>query len=201
MRFVLAAAAAAVLAGATAAVAAAPAFDKAEGAGTYGPGCFTTAPIVTDPGTFCFGFERRFSFSAQQLGFGGRANGFYTHERTNPSGGNRFTARVTCLNVAGNAAVFGGVVTAGLPQPNGEPSVGEPFVVWVVDNGNASDGDPPDLISPFAFFPDDDPDRHLVPTALPNVCPQPTPSLYGYLPLTSGNIVVDDRAPGVGLTP
>ena len=189
---------AASLAVAAPATAGPPAFDKAEGAGSYlragctigvpegrGPYCFATDPLVT----------RTFSFSAIQYGFGERANGTYTQDAN--GGTTHFVGRVTCLNVLANTAVFGGVVT----ESSVAPYEGLPFVVWVVDNGSATDGGPPDLISPVAIFPQGDEDLPLLPAAFPNICPQPFPSLFGYFPLESGNIVVEDESPpGTSLT-
>ena len=201
MRRFIAAAAVAAAALTGAAQAAAPLFDSAQGAGRYNArGCSILVPqgreLVCFPQTDRI---REFSFSAKQLGLGGRANGIYTQERADGTGG-RFAGRVTCLNVLSETAVFGGVVTeAPTPQPGFPSAVGEPFIVWVVDNGPAG-STPPDLISPFAILPRDDPDRPLVPQGFPNVCPQPFPSLYGYFPLNDGNIVVDDQSrPGVQL--
>ena len=90
----------------------------------------------------------------------------------------------------GDTASFAGVLDAA-PNPD---LVGVPFAVWVVDNGPPG-GETPDLISPLVIFPEDDPDRPLLPPAFPNVCPQPFPSLYGYYPVTDGNIVVEDQSP------
>lgn len=177
---------AAALMAATAAPAAAPEFDKAEGAGTYGPGC----PVLAPPGTeFCPATERRFSFSALQRGFGERASGVFTHEHVTLDGQlRRFAGQVTCLNVLGDTAVFGGNLTE---SPD---DVLVPFIVWVVDNGNASDGDPPDLISALQInLPEEGP---IFGVAFPNVCPHPFPSPIGYLPVTSGNIVVEDESAG-----
>jgi len=181
---------------ATAGNAAAPVFDSAQGAGSYNArGCMIMVPPDRD--LACFpdvDRVRDFSFSAKQRGFGERASGFWTQRQTGPSGVSTVGGPVTCLNVLGETAVFGGVITEQATPEGTTPLVGVPFLIWVVDNGSASDGDPPDLISPYAVFPDGDPDRPLLPHAFPNVCPQPFPSLYGYFPLTSGNVVVEDQA-------
>jgi hypothetical protein len=179
----------AALALATAGNAAAPLFDSTEGAGTYGLGCALDA-------SFCLpNTSRAFSFSAHQLGGGLRASGTFVTDSTNLSTGitRRFAGRVTCMNAFANTAVFAGIVEEAPPLPDGSPLVGEAFIVWVVDNGPAG-SNPPDLISPLAFLPKDDPDRPLAPKAFPNVCPQPFPSFYSYFPVTSGNIVVDDES-------
>lgn len=177
--------AAAALAGA--AYAAAPLLDKTEGAGTTGA-CTVVPPVVTGE-NFCFPRGRDFAFSAHQRGLGDRATGFYT-QRSIGSTGTGFRGEVTCLNVVGETAVFGGVFrsTTG-PVPERIP-----FIIYVVDNGNARDGDPPDLISPLGIFPQDDPDEPLLPQGFPNVCPPPGASIYGYLPVTDGNIVVEDQS-------
>ena len=197
MRVTLLCAFVGALALATAGNAAAPAFDSAQGAGSYNArGCMIMVP--PDRELTCFpdvDRVRTFSFSAKQRGFGERASGFWTRRQAIAGGGtSTLGGRVTCLNTLGDTAVFGGVITEQSNPAGNTELVGVPFLIWVVDNGTASDGDPPDLISPEAVFPDGDPDRPLLPRAFPNVCPQPFPSLYGYFPLTSGNIVVDDQA-------
>jgi hypothetical protein len=169
-----------------------PEFDKAEGAGTYGPGCAILVPPELQG---CFSFARNFSFSAIQRGFGESASGVYTNERLDNE--RRFTGRVTCLNVLGETAVFGGVIREGVNLTTGQDISGLPFAVWVIDNGNASDGDPPDLISPvFLVLPEE---GKPLGAAFPMVCPEPV-SPIGYFPLTSGNIVVEDESLAAGLS-
>ena len=178
---------------ATVAAAAQPTFAKTEGAGSAGP-CTVVPPLTGE--NFCFPRGRDFAFSAVSRGvgpvirgLGGRANGFYS--QASPIGTTlRVIGDVTCLNVVGNTAVFGGVVRPG--TVTGSEAERIPFIVYVVDNGEASEGDPPDLISPMGIFPQGDPDRPLVPEQFPRLCPPPVPSIYGYLPVTNGNIVVQE---------
>jgi hypothetical protein len=171
--------------GAVPAVASAPTFDSAQGAGSIAPGSCV--------GTFCLNQGREFAFSAKQIGFGGHASGTYQQSNLiNPGPG--VTGTVECLNVAGNLASFGGVITS---DPGSPSLVGVPFVVWVADNGPADSG--LDLISPLGVFPTGDPDLASLPTAFPHVCPPAAPSLYGYFPVSQGNIVVDDESPSVSL--
>jgi hypothetical protein len=183
-RFIgLAGLALAVLVLALPAVAAAPATDSAQGAGSVAPG--------TCVGTFCLASGREFSFSAKAIGFGGHATGTY-HQSNLINAGPGVTGDVTCLNVLGNFASFGGVIT----QAAGNPAaVGLPFVVYVADNGPADSG--LDLISPLGVFASDDPDLGLLPAGFPRVCPPAVPSLYGYFPVSQGNIVVTDESPAI----
>jgi hypothetical protein len=159
------------------AVAKPPAFASAQGAGSIAPGACV--------GTFCLGNGREFDFTAKQLGFGGHAAGTY-HQAGLDSTGPGVTGRVTCLDVLGNFASFGGVIT---DDPGSPQLVGVPFVVWVADNGPADSG--LDLISPLGVFPTGDPDLGLLPQGFPHVCPPAVPSLYGYFPVGQGNVVVN----------
>ena len=170
--------------------AAAPDFDSAQGAGSIAPGtCVLDEPAPISPGTaFCLTQGREFSFSAKQRGFGERATGFYTQRNAvNPGPGIR--GEVTCLNVLGEFAVFGGIIRESVSST----LIGLPFVVYVVDNGPPGSS-PRDLISPLGVFPQADPDLALLPQAFPNICPPPFPSLYGYFPVSQGDIVVDDES-------
>ena len=175
---------------AAAANAAVPEFDSAQGAGSIAPNSCVLAdpaPVVSGT-TFCLTQGREFSFSAKQRGFGERATGFYTQRNLlNPGPGIR--GEVTCLNVLGEFAVFGGIVR----QSASTSLIGLPFVVYVVDNGPPGSS-PPDLISPLGTFPQNDPDRPLLPEAFPNICPPPFPSLYGYFAVDTGDIVVEDES-------
>lgn len=164
------------------AVASPPELDQAEGAGKY-----------------TLGFEWDFAFSAHQLGFGERATGTWSEERLTSTGMlRRYVGRVTCLNVLGEMAVFAGIITASPPNPapGFETAVGFPFVKWVVDNG-APGSDPPDLISGLVFIAPEE--LFLFPSGFPNICPSPFPSLFGYFPVMSGNIVIEDESPPHGL--
>ena len=92
-----------------------------------------------------------------------------------------FGGRISCMNVVGNALVVGGVLT--------NPGIlrGVPFVEYAVDNGASGD-----LVSDFGLFPFADPDLVFLPSGFPRVCPTPglLASIYGYLPLQQGDLVV-----------
>ena len=171
------------LAGASAAGAAAPTFSKAEGAGSFGPGCETVPPLDFPGQPICFPFGHTFEFSAVDRGpF--HANGFYAQTVTGRPPG--FRGDVTCLNVIGNTGVVGGVLT--------EPAAaaGIPFVAYMVDNGPNNGTTPPDLISPLGIFPEGDVDLAFLPQGFPHVCPPPEPSIYGYFPVDQGDVVVQE---------
>lgn len=156
---------AAMVAAAAAAPAAAdpPAFDKAEGACA-----FTCDPVI--PGFNACNAPRvfEFSFSAIQLGFGPHARGFIRRTLVAPFPGGESRGRVTCLNVIGNAAVFGGFLETGSP--------GQPFFVWVIDNGPPGSS-PPDLMSLFWVTPFVE-EVVAIPPGAPFLCPQPFGPLY-----------------------
>jgi hypothetical protein len=69
---------------------------------------------------------------------------------------------------------------------------GVPFVEYAVDNGASGDA-----VSDMGLFPFDDPDRVLLPPQFPRVCPAPglLASIYGYLPLQLGGVVVKAGTP------
>jgi hypothetical protein len=92
-----------------------------------------------------------------------------------------FRGRIGCMKVVGNAMVVGGTLT------NPKILRGVPFVEYAVDNGVSGD-----LVSDLGLFPFADPDRVLLPTGFPRVCPAPglTASIYGYLPLRRGGVVL-----------
>lgn len=159
--------------------------DIVFGAGTFGPGC-----AETHAGPFCITAQFTFRLLARSRGHGGRASGVF--ERRNDVNGNTFLTEVTCANVEGNRAAIGGIVTR-TPSPDPSSGTGVPFILYVEDNGtlDRSDGTTPDRISPFAVLPEGDPDLSLMPEGFPRVCPSPE-SIYGYFPLTSGDITVSD---------
>jgi hypothetical protein len=156
--------------------------DVVFGVGTFGPGCAQDTPPPRT--TFC----TPFSYTFRVLGLAG-PNGFRVHgffERRNNENGNTFSGPITCLNVQGDTASIGGIVTR---TPTGE-GTGVPYLVYVVDSGPPG-STTPDLISPFAILPAGDPDLASVPANFPDTCPSPA-SIYGYFPLTSGDITVQD---------
>lgn len=139
--------------------------DYAVGSGAY---IFSTPFVVPR--------ERTFDFSAIDKG-SKKATGFLRQDDA------RFDLHwvgdVTCLNVLGNLAVFGGVLTT---APFG--ATGQPFVVWVADNGPPDSG--LDGYSSVYL-----PDPGDVPADFPASCPEPV-SPIGYFPVLSGDIVVND---------
>ena len=140
--------------------------DRARGSGTAGP-CIVEGPLIG----ICL-VERDFRFSAFTTP-PGAVHGTYSDR---VAGGARARGRVTCLEVDGNTAVFGGVLTGSDPALEGIR-----FNVWVVDNGDPG-STPPDLISP-VLIDVDDPTFVLCGT---------TVSPVGYLAVTDGDLTVTD---------
>jgi hypothetical protein len=97
-----------------------------------------------------------------------------------------FIGRVLCMSIVGNAMVVGGVLNA--------PGIlrGVPWVEYAVDNGATGD-----LVSDMGLFPPEDDDLAFLPVGFPNVCPAPglLASIYGYLPLQLGGVVVRPPTP------
>lgn len=145
------------------------------GAGNFGPACWQT-----HGGPFCAPYDYSFRLLSVRRA-NGRAWGIF--ERRNNDLGGIFTGRVTCMTVEGNRAAVGGILGA-----TGPAFPGEPFLIYVEDNGPL--GSPtPDQISALVVLPEGDPDRPLMPARFPRVCPSAN-SLYGYAPLTAGDITV-----------
>lgn len=149
------------------------------GVGTFGPGCWET-----HAGPFCTPFNYTVRLLGVRRGRGGRAWGEF--ERRNNVTGGRLTGRVTCMSVLGNRASIGGFFT-----PTSAAFPGDPFLIYVEDNGTLGTATP-DQVSALVALPPGDPDLPLMPARFPRVCPS-TDSLYGYLPLTSGDITVAER--------
>jgi hypothetical protein len=158
-----------------------PGNDHAFGAGTFGPACWQT-----HAGPFCTPFNYTFRLLGVSRGEGGRAGGVF--ERRNNVTGGVLHGDVTCMEVEGNRASIGGYLT-----PTAGAFQGDPFVVYVEDSGTlaADDGSTPDQISALAALPSGDPDLPLMPEGFPAVCPV-ADSIYGYAPLTAGDITVSD---------
>ncbi|HET7856957.1 MAG TPA: hypothetical protein VFL41_10915 [Gaiellaceae bacterium] len=155
-----------------------PGRDHVFGAGTFGPGCWEGRR-----GTLCVPYNYTVRLLGISEGESGRARGVM--ERRNNVLGGTFLGEVTCMTVNGNEAAVGGVL---ISTPSGD-FVGDPFLLYVRDRGilGDSDGSEPDQISALAAFPPGDPDLSLMPGRFPEVCPA-ADSLYGYLPLTAGDI-------------
>ena len=150
---------------------------RARGTGVLDPGCPANALSAY---LYCPEFPILFSLDAQTLGT--RAKGLFTTRWLVPGrSSTTFRGRVWCMNVVGNAAVVGGRLIA--------PGIltGLPFVEFVVDNGVTGD-----LVSDLGIFPFDDPDLVFLPVDFPVTCPTPglLASIYGYLPVHTGNVVV-----------
>lgn len=165
----------------------APAPDHAFGVGDYGPACWQT-----NGGPFCPPVSYTIRLVGVQRGAGQRAWGSF--ERLNHGTGRSIAGDVTCVNVDGNRASIGGVFTHVATQPGF--GVGDPFVLYIEDNG-ALGSSTPDRISALAALPEGDPDRPLMPAQFPYVCPS-TGSIYGWAPLLGGDITVTKGAAGAG---
>lgn len=155
-----------------------PAPSNAFGVGNFGPGCWQT-----DAGPFCVPFNYTARLLGVQLGESNRAWGVF--ERRNNVTGGVFIGDVTCVSISGNRASVGGLLTG--------QAAGSPFLVYVEDNGTLGTTTP-DQVSALAFFA---PEEALPVAGFPRVCPS-ADSTLGYLPLTSGDITISDKA--VGLT-
>jgi hypothetical protein len=163
---------------ASASPAAATTLSGARSIGVMAAGC-PIDPVATD--VVCPPFPITFSLYAAKVG-ALPPTGYYKQRSLVP-GRTQTTwqGKVKCLNVVGNTAAVGGVLTS--------PGIlaGVPFVEYVVDNGASGD-----LASDLGLFPFGDPDLALLPPGFPTVCPSPglLASIYGYLPLSSGDVMV-----------
>jgi len=82
-----------------------------------------------------------------------------------------FTGEVTCLDVAGNQAAVGGVITKFIANEPGF-EVGEPFLVFFIDNGDPYRGqDGPDVVSQTYLGNLDDVLTEEELGVFPNTCP------------------------------
>lgn len=173
----------ATIATGTGANSATPGNDHVFGAGTFGPGCW---PTNGDP--FCVPFNYTVRLLGVSQGESGRGSGVM--ERRNNVTGGTFRGEITCMSVVGHRAAVGGFFTLA-PGTQGI-TAGDPFVLWVQDNGTlaAADGDAPDQISVLVALPPGDPGLADMPDGFPSVCP--SADAPGYLPLTAGDITVSD---------
>jgi hypothetical protein len=154
----------------------------ARGTGVLEPGC-PSDPIAAD--VYCP--QNPIWFSLQAKSGPTAASGLFRTRWLVPGRSTTvFRGPVRCLSVVGNAMVVGGVLT----QPGALGGV--PFVEYAVDNGASGD-----LVSDLGLFPFDDPDLVFLPVGFPSVCPAPglLASIYGYLPVHSGNVVVTPPTP------
>jgi hypothetical protein len=148
--------------------------------GTTGPGC-----VETDP-PFCHAFGHTYRILAVPRGERGRPWGVF--ERRNQGTGGIFSGRLACSNVNGNRAVVGGYVTASATPE----FVGEPFLIYLEDNGPLGSASP-DRISPLGILPPGDPLWALVPDQFPERCPSADGGAPGSFPLATGDVTVADR--------
>jgi hypothetical protein len=148
--------------------------------GTTGPGCVQTGP------PFCVPFSYTYRLLAVPRGESGLPWGVF--QRRNQGTGGIFTGRLTCTTVEGNRAAVGGyVISSGTPAFDGEP-----FLIYLQDNGPLGSASP-DRISPLGVLPPGDPLLSLVPERFPQECPSADGTAFGYFPLESGDVTVADR--------
>jgi hypothetical protein len=162
---------------------AAAAPSSVKGSGNLQPGCPTDA-LSTN--VFCPTLPIYFQLNAGHTRTGATTGRFRTRWLVPNRTSTTFSGRVTCLNVDGNAMVVGGVLSA--------PGIlhGIPFVEYAVDNGLSGD-----LVSDMGLFPFEDSDLVFLPVDFPTTCPTPglLASIYGYLPLQLGGVVVKPATP------
>jgi hypothetical protein len=157
--------------------AAAGATSLGRGSGVLKAGC-PVDPVASD--VFCPPYPLWFSLQAKK--WPNRVTGvFMTRWLVPKRPGAVFGGRVRCMNAVGNTVVVGGLLTS--------PAIlaGVPFVEYAVDNGASGD-----LVSDLGLFPEGDPDLLLLPVGFPTICPAPglAASIYGYLPVLSGGVLV-----------
>ena len=150
-----------------------------KGSGVLQPGC-PTDPLAAD--VYCPVFPIYFWLKADRSRTGTLTGRFRTRWMVPGRTSTTFSGRVLCMSIVGNAMVVGGVLNA--------PGIlgGVPFVEYAVDNGATGD-----LVSDLGFFPSEDDDLAF----LPSICPAPglLASIYGYLPLQLGGVVVKPPTP------
>jgi hypothetical protein len=156
--------------------------SSVKGSGALQPGCPTDA-LATD--VYCPTLPIYFLFTADKR-LAGTSGEFRTRWLVPGRTTSLFRGRVRCLSAVGNTVVVGGYLLS--------PAIlaGVPFVEYAVDNGTSGD-----LVSDLGLFPPEDPDLVFLPVGFPNVCPAPglLASIYGYLPVQSGGVVVKAGTP------
>ena len=149
----------------------------AKGNGVLDAGC-PVDPVADD--VYCPAYPIWYSLQAKQ--WPNRITGtFRTRWLVPGRPGSIFGGRIKCMTVVGNAVAVGGLLT------NPPILAGVPFVEYAVDNGTSGD-----VASDLGLFPDGDPDLALLPVGFPSICPAPglAASIYGYLPVHSGGVLV-----------
>lgn len=120
------------------------------------------------------GCDANYSLAANQ-----RSDGSVTGQwqDTFAGGGGHIHVTVDCLNVVGNGAVIGGVITNGL-------AVGQLALTAVVDNGSSAN-DPADQLS-LSFVVTGPTGQPITPTS----CTELTPAQFPLFALTNGQVTV-----------
>jgi hypothetical protein len=154
-----------------------------KGSGVLQPGC-PTDPLAAD--VYCPVFPIYFWVKADRSRTGTLTGRFRTRWMVPGRTSTTFSGRILCMSIVGNAMVVGGVLNA--------PGIlgGVPFVEYAVDNGATGD-----LVSDMGLFPPEDDDLAFLPVGFPSICPAPglLASIYGYLPLQLGGVVVKPPTP------
>jgi hypothetical protein len=155
---------------------------RVKGRGVLQPGCPTNALA---PHVRCQEFRTSFWLDARRTRKGVTGS-FRTRWLVPGRATTMFRGQIRCMKVVGAAMVVGGVLT------NPKILRGVPFVEYAVDTGASGD-----LVSGLGLFPFADPDRVFLPRRFPRVCPAPglLASIYGYLPVRSGGVVVRPSKP------
>jgi hypothetical protein len=152
--------------------------SSVKGSGVLQPGC-PTDPLALD--VYCPTVPIYFWVKADRKRTGTLTGRFKSRWMVPGRASTMFNGRVLCMSIVGNAMVVGGVLTA--------PGIlrGVPFVEYAVDNGATGD-----FVSDMGLFPPEDEDLALLPVGFPTICPAPglLASIYGYLPLQLGGVVV-----------
>jgi hypothetical protein len=150
------------------------------GGGEFGPGCFTG-----DTG-LCFPDKRSLAVDAHVDGNGNGA-AYGSLEYGSP-GKTDTLVRITCVNVNGNSAILGGIVT----ESWNPAFVGLAVIYYVVDNGSV-DSATPDQASPANLDPIGAADW---PADFPYTCPStPPPAAPAVYQDLRGDIVVQGPTP------